>query len=413
MRFILTPVGSEGDLYPFVALALLLKQRGHEVLLVHGEHFIDHLKEVDVPKKPLGSSELYLKMARNPDLWHPIKSLEVLGRSLGIGLEDFFKALIGEVKRSPCILISPTLGPAARIIQDLLGTKTLTVHLQPAAMPTVYEMPELSIGPWIKRAPKIVKSALYKIAAVVSDRSFGPPVNTLRKKLGLKPVENILLGWMNSPDGVLCLFPSWYGPKQPDWPVPLAHATFPVFDRSDVNAYNAEVESFFAEHRPIVVTHGTANFTASKFFEDSVLALIRSDRPAALLTREREQLPKYLPENIRHFTFLPFSKVLPMSSGIVHHGGMGTTVQALRAGCPQLIVPMAHDQFDNGARITRMGAGKSCPIRKYSSSTLSAWLDLVNSGSFREGAAVAASKVNQEQFHIAVVKAFGELGLTI
>ena len=41
----------------------------------------------------------------------------------------------------------------------------------------------------------------------------------------------------------------------------------------------------------------------------------------------------------------------------VHHGGIGTTSQAFAAGIPQLIMPLAHDEFDNAARVKRLGAG--------------------------------------------------------
>jgi len=41
----------------------------------------------------------------------------------------------------------------------------------------------------------------------------------------------------------------------------------------------------------------------------------------------------------------------------VHHGGIGTTAEALRAGVPQVIVPLAYDQFDNAARVTALRTG--------------------------------------------------------
>ena len=37
-------------------------------------------------------------------------------------------------------------------------------------------------------------------------------------------------------------------------------------------------------------------------------------------------------------------------AGLVHHGGIGTSAQALAAGIPQLLMPQAHDQPDNAAR---------------------------------------------------------------
>jgi len=49
---------------------------------------------------------------------------------------------------------------------------------------------------------------------------------------------------------------------------------------------------------------------------------------------------------------------LPHCAAIVHHGGIGTTSQALAAGIPQLIRPMAFDQFDNANRIEKLGCGR-------------------------------------------------------
>jgi UDP:flavonoid glycosyltransferase YjiC (YdhE family) len=50
---------------------------------------------------------------------------------------------------------------------------------------------------------------------------------------------------------------------------------------------------------------------------------------------------------------------------VVHQGGIGTTGQCLRAGRPALVVPFAHDQPDNAARVKRLGTGRSIPRSKY------------------------------------------------
>ena len=49
--------------------------------------------------------------------------------------------------------------------------------------------------------------------------------------------------------------------------------------------------------------------------------------------------------------------MLPRAAALVHHGGIGTTSQALAAGCPQLIMPMAHDQRDNAHHVADLRAG--------------------------------------------------------
>lgn len=42
-------------------------------------------------------------------------------------------------------------------------------------------------------------------------------------------------------------------------------------------------------------------------------------------------------------------------------GGIGTTAEGLRAGCPLIVVPHAHDQFDNARRVRMLGAGVIVP----------------------------------------------------
>jgi UDP:flavonoid glycosyltransferase YjiC (YdhE family) len=37
----------------------------------------------------------------------------------------------------------------------------------------------------------------------------------------------------------------------------------------------------------------------------------------------------------------------------------------MRAGIPQVVMPLAHDQFDNAARLKRLGLGDWIPVRKF------------------------------------------------
>src|SRR5262249_15893310 len=57
-------------------------------------------------------------------------------------------------------------------------------------------------------------------------------------------------------------------------------------------------------------------------------------------------------------------------AAVVHHGGGGTTAQALSVGVPQLILPPAWGQFDNAQRVERLGAGKWPRARQRGSADL-------------------------------------------
>ena len=78
-----------------------------------------------------------------------------------------------------------------------------------------------------------------------------------------------------------------------------------------------------------------------------------------MLTRDAGQLPPNLPPNVHHCSYAAFGLLLPRARALVHHGGIGGCAQALRAGLPQLVTPMAFDQFDNAMRLEILGVGMS------------------------------------------------------
>ena len=67
--------------------------------------------------------------------------------------------------------------------------------------------------------------------------------------------------------------------------------------------------------------------------------------------------PAPLPPTVRHARFAPFRLLFPQCAAIVHHGGVGTVAEALAAGVPQAVLPVAFDQKDNAIRVKRLGAG--------------------------------------------------------
>lgn len=62
-------------------------------------------------------------------------------------------------------------------------------------------------------------------------------------------------------------------------------------------------------------------------------------------------------ERITCVGFVPLSRYASASEVVVHHGGLGTTFAALRAGRPALVVPQAFDQGDNAHLVEAAGLG--------------------------------------------------------
>src|SRR4029077_16051972 len=121
-------------------------------------------------------------------------------------------------------------------------------------------------------------------------------------------------------------------------------------------------------------------------------------RALLLLGNSRNLPPRPLPEGTAAVEYPPYSQVLPRACAIVHQGGVGTTGQGLRSGRPVLVVPHAHDQFDNGNRVARRGCGRVLPRPRYNAETAIQELRrLLDDPSYAAAAAQVSEIVRAEQ----------------
>src|SRR5207249_220575 len=141
---------------------------------------------------------------------------------------------------------------------------------------------------------------------------IGPATNAFRAELGLPPVQRLMHVWWHSPQRVIGLFPGWFCPPQPDWPPETVLTSFPLWDSAANTEMPAEAEAFLqAGDPPVVATPGTTNRFSRTFFAAVADGCQRLGLRAMLMTRHHEQLPDRLPDGIRAFSYVPFSRLLP------------------------------------------------------------------------------------------------------
>ncbi|RZQ61326.1 glycosyltransferase [Amycolatopsis suaedae] len=70
----------------------------------------------------------------------------------------------------------------------------------------------------------------------------------------------------------------------------------------------------------------------------------------------KADLPE-LPERVLHVGELPLSKALPTCDLLLHHGGSGSSLSAMALGVPQVVMPIASDQFINADCVNQLGVG--------------------------------------------------------
>jgi rhamnosyltransferase subunit B len=382
-QFLVTAIGSYGDVHPMVGLSAALAARGHDVTIVTNPYFADVVASAGLEMLPIGTAEDYIKLSQHPDLWHPIGgSRLVLKHAAGGLLRPLYDILRTHYVPGQTVLCAHGLDLASRVVGDKLGAPVASVDLAPSMFWTLYDSPRLTGALTGPRVPSWVKRLQYWASDTLFVRPIlGGDLNGLRRELGLAPVKRIFSQWLHDTELVVAMFPDWFGPRQPDWPSNIRLVGFPLWDVSAGAELPGDVQEFLAAGTPpIAFSPGSANRSAAQFFSAAVEACETSGRRGILLTKYAEQLPAKLPPSVRHFGFVPLSRLLPRTAALVHHGGIGSCAQGLAAGVPHLVRPMAFDQFDNSRRLVQLGVAEEISVRKFRGRAISAALErLLNS----------------------------------
>lgn len=356
-------LGSYGDVHPIVGVCRALQSRGHSIDFIANPLYEQLVRSSRFDFHPVGEADDFLGVTQNPQMWQLRHGARILGEGLILPYMRPTFELIRALQRKESVVLAPATAFGARIANEALDVRLVTMDLQPVLFRSEFESPGLPLGPLerIPRMGKMLRRAVYRSADLLFfDRVLRKPTNTFRSELGLAPVSRLFHHWIHSPDLTLGLFPDWYGEPQPDWPASAATSGFPLFDEADKRPQPEGLEEFLdAGDPPILFTPGTAMRHAASFFRASVEAAARLGRRAILLSHFPEQIPAPLPPTVRYYDYVPLSRVLPRAAALVYHGGIGTASQALAAGTPHLVVPHSYDQPDNAARLYRLGVGRT------------------------------------------------------
>ena len=360
MHFLMAAIGSAGDVFPFIAVGQALARRGHRVDVQASPWFEDTIRAAGLGFVAAGSAGDYERLAAQPELWHPRRGFELLLDQLGAGLLATRSAALAHCSPQT-VLVGSTLAWHLRLLQEQQGFRAVTVHLSPSCIFSA-EAPAVLPGQidlaWLPaRGVRWVQRLGERW---VLDPMIAARLDPIRTALGLPPVREVMSGWQHAPALVIAAWPAWFAPAQADWPAQAVTTGFPQWDRSAAAPLPAALERFLqAGPAPIGITPGSAMAHGRRFFAAAAAACSALGQRMVLITPYADQLPSPLPTGAFHIARVPFEQLVPRLAALAHHGGIGTCAQAFAAGVPQVISPFAHDQFDNAARVQRLGAGRS------------------------------------------------------
>lgn len=388
-RIVLTTFGSYGDLHPYVAVGLALKELGHHPVVATSDVYREKLDEVglefhavrpDLP--PLDDPRAGEMIAKVMDT-SPGAGVEYLVKELLMSdVRGSYEDLLAAVKDADFMVSHPITftGP---LVAEKTGMPWFSSVLAPVSFFSRYDPPLPPTTQWLFRAAAAVgpwaTGALINLIKMRT-RPWLQPLAQLRKDLGLKPGGHPIFEGQHSPDGVLALFSRVMAEPQRDWPPHSVLTGFPFYDKKDGLPCPPALTAFLDQGpAPIVFTLGSsAVFTAGEFFRESREAAARLNRRAVfLIGDDRNQFAESLPDTMITIDYAPYGDLLPRAAAVVHQGGVGTTGQSLRAGIPQLIMPFNHDQPDNAQRVERLGAGRSITRERYQAPRVAAELEML------------------------------------
>lgn len=378
---VLLTIGSAGDLFPFLRIGTVLRDLGHRVSLVAPWLHQPYVEQAGLAFHGLDIDEAVLD---DPDLWHPIRGFGVVWRATRPAAAQVYD-LVTPLLTGPrsLVIAHPLLLAEADLIRAAhAGVRVISALLAPQNLPTVYD--PLMVGPrrmpaWV---PHSARRLMWRaVSKFVLDPVALPGINAARARQGLAAVPGLLQHMASAPDLTLLLCPAWFAAPQPDWPQPLLHADFALYDPHPTAALSSDLQAFLAAGpAPLVFTHGTGNRQASAYFAAARAATLQLQRRAIFLTPHAGQVPANLPCEILRQDYVPLRALLPHAAALMHHGGIGTTAEALRAGTPQLIIPLSHDQFDNAERVKALGVGARLDATRVTPARLAATLQTLLNG---------------------------------
>jgi rhamnosyltransferase subunit B len=372
-RIVITSWGSYGDVNPYVGLAKALRARGHVPVLAMPAFYRDAVEREGLAFHPAGPQLDPTDKATMARAMDPLRGPEVVVRELYLPhLREHFDALMAASEGADLMLTHP-ITFAAPTVAEVRCIPWISTVLAPISFFSVHDLPVFPPAPWmagLRRFGPGVARAFVALARRAT-RGWMAPVAALRAELGLPPgAGNPLFEGQFSPHGTLALFSPLLAAPQPDWPV-ATRAVGPVWydgPASGGDRLEPALARFLdAGPPPVVFTLGTAAVhNPGRFWAESAEAARLLGRRAVLIVGDDpSSVPRRLPDGVEAFAHAPYSALLPRGAATVHQGGAGTTAQALRAGVPQVVVPHAHDQPDNGSRVVRLGVARMLVPRRY------------------------------------------------
>jgi len=403
MLITILTIGSRGDIQPYIALGVELKNAGFRVRMATFETFETFVKQFGLEFYPIkGDVSLVatsedVRGARQAD--NPLRVLLSFNK-LKSYIFELQKELFQACDGSDAIVYHP--GAAIGYFIARLQ-KIPSILATPFPMSPTKEYPALIFYNTV-RFGKRFNLLTHKIFEQIMWSATSTPIKQFwKQEFGHAPKDfGFPYGRQNTrsfPTITSCSASVFPRPK--DWPEHV-HSNGYWFLEDDTDWKPSEGLLEFLEKGapPLYVGFGSIGDPAlAKLTTQMVIEALKSSGQRGLLATGWSGMHNSgdNPDNIFIIESAPHSWLFPQMAAVVHHGGAGTTAAGLRAGIPNIIIPHSNDQFAWGRRVQELGVGpRPIPRKTLTSKKLSDAIQCAFSEEVQANAKELGRKIQSE-----------------
>jgi UDP:flavonoid glycosyltransferase YjiC (YdhE family) len=371
-KILIASLGTRGDVQPYVALARELCMRGADVIVTTGEGFDDMIASAGARSRPVPID--YRTLLQQADVQAALFGFTGKIRAARKNL-DLQKKIARELWRlgleaRPDLILFNLKATVMTLVARRLGVPALPTALQPVTAATgdfplpLFGLPDLG---------RVLNRASFGAGRYLMKAGMSPLIKAVRAEAA---IESTLPGSLidgHMPDGsapmALQAFSRALVPTPADWGEQNRACGYWLTE-PDPHYRPPQPLAAFLEKGPAPVYLGFGSMPSrdpEKLTQTIFSALRQTGQRAILATGwgglRQGELPGDLAGRVYLLDKAPHNWLFQKCAAIVHHGGAGTTHEALRWGKPSLVCPVFGDQPFWGARVPRIGAGPA-PIKQ-------------------------------------------------
>lgn len=340
-RVVFLASGTRGDVQPCAAVAMVLRRRGIDVrIATHVEHR-ELVERTGIAYAPLAANPTAW-LAANPTLFGGALSptgLRNLIRYLRV-MPALTRAMLESAERAcadAAIVVGGLATPWAGEIGEHWGISTAWLFLQPLTATREFAA---SIWPWSRPHAAsyafvdAAVSAIIVAAVAAWRRARSLPAHSLR--------QGFLRRAHRDPRAVVNAFSDVLVPPPNDWPQPLHPVGFCFLPESPNLA--DDLHRWIEDGNAVYIGAGTGSVARPAHALRWIDEFLSRRGLRAVVNLGVDAVPASLRERMHCVRDVPHAALFPRMRCVIHHGGAGTTGEALRAGVPSVIVPTFADQ---------------------------------------------------------------------